>query len=67
VLVLGVLSGCLPGQALIGLVGAVIAVPAYYGARRYHSNMEKLVPYMGMNVVINLLTPVLIAVGLFIA
>ena len=67
VLILGVLSGCLPGLALMGLVSAVIAVPAYIGARRHHSDMEKLIPYLGMNVVINLLTPVLIAVGLFIA
>jgi len=29
--------------------------------------MEKLLPSMGMNVVINLLTPVLVAVGLLIA
>ncbi len=67
VLVLGVLSGCLPGKALFGLASVVIAVPAFIGVYRYHADMEKLVPYMGMNVVINLLTPALIAAGLFIA
>lgn len=66
-LVLGVLSGCLPGKALFGLASVVIAVPAFIGVCRYHADMEKLVPYMGMNVVINLLTPALMAVGLFIA
>ena len=63
----GVLCNWLPGTALIGLVSAVLAVPAFIGACRYYANMEKLVPYMGMNVVINLLTPVLMAAGLFIA
>lgn len=66
-IVVGVLFNWLPGKALIGLVSAVIAVPAFIGAYRYHADMEKLLPYMGMNVVINLLTPVLVAAGLFIA
>ncbi len=63
----GVLFNWLPGKALIGLVSVVIAVPAFIGAYRYHADMEKLLPYMGMNVVINLLTPVLVAAGLLIA
>jgi len=63
----GVLCGWLPGKALIGMVTAVIAVPAFIGAYRYHADMEKLLPYMGMNVVINILTPMLVAAGLFIA
>ena len=63
----GVFFNWLPGKALIGLASAVIAVPAFIGAYRYHADMEKLLPYMGMNVVINLLTPVLVAVGLLIA
>jgi hypothetical protein len=29
-------------------------------------DIQKLVPSMGMNVLVNLLTPVLVAVGLFI-
>lgn len=60
----GVLFNWLPGSALIGMVSAVIAVPAFIGAYRYHADMGKLLPYMGMNVVINLLTPVLVAAGL---
>jgi 1,4-dihydroxy-2-naphthoate polyprenyltransferase len=63
----GVFFSWLPGKALLGLVSAVIAVPAFIGAYRYHADMEKLLPYMGMNVVINLLTPVLVAVGLLVA
>jgi len=66
-LVVGVLFNWLPGKVLISLVSAVVAVPAFIGAYRYHADMEKLLPYMGMNVVINLLTPVLVAAGLLIA
>lgn len=64
---LGVLFNWLPGTALVGLLSAAMAVPAFIGAYRYHADMEKLLPYMGMNVVLNLLTPVLMAAGLFIA
>ena len=64
---IGVLFNWLPGKALLGMVSIVIAVPAFIGAYRYHADREKLLPYMGINVVINLLTPVLVAAGLFIA
>ena len=64
---IAVFYGWLPGAALIGMVTAVIAVPAFLGAYRYHADMEKLLPYMGMNVVINILTPVLVAAGLLYA
>jgi 1,4-dihydroxy-2-naphthoate octaprenyltransferase len=65
-IVLGVVLGYLPRISLIGLAGLVIAVPAAVGAYRYAEDIEKLLPYMGLNVVINILTPVLVAVGLFL-
>lgn len=60
----GVAIGWLPGKALIGMVTVVIAVPAVIGAYRFHDDIEKLLPYMGMNVIVNLITPLLIAAGL---
>jgi len=63
----GVFFNWLPAKALIGMVTAAVAVPASIGAYRYHADMEKLLPYMGMNVVINILTPILMAAGLLIA
>jgi len=63
----GVAFQILPGKALIGLVTVVLAVPAVIGAFRFHDDIEKLLPYMGMNVIINLATPLLIAAGLFMA
>jgi 1,4-dihydroxy-2-naphthoate octaprenyltransferase len=66
-IVLGVSLGHLPHTSLIGLMALVIAIPASVGAYRHAEDTNKLVPYMGLNVVINIVTPVLVAVGLFVA
>jgi 1,4-dihydroxy-2-naphthoate octaprenyltransferase len=66
-IIFGVYFEYLPKLSLIGLVTIVIAVPAFVGAFRYAENIEKLLPYMGLNVIINIITPVLVAVGLFVA
>ena len=65
-IVVGVCLGYLPVTSLLGLGSLVIAVPASIGAYRYAENTGKLVPYMGLNVIINILTPVLVAIGLFL-
>ena len=65
-IVLGVSLGQMPRTSLIGLIVLVIAIPASVGAYRYAEDMNKLMPYMGLNVVVNILTPVLVAVGLFV-
>ena len=48
------------------LIAILLAVPAALGAMRYADDLQKLAPSMGQNVLINILTPVLVAVGLFI-
>ena len=63
---LGVIFGLLPAICLIGMLGAVIAVPVGLRAFRYADDIPKLIPSMGLNVLINLLTPVLVGVGLLI-
>jgi len=65
-IVIGVALGYLPALTLIGLISLLLCVPAFIGAYRYSDDIEKLTPYLGMNVVINLATPVLVAIGLFI-
>ncbi len=65
-IILGVRFDYLPTSSLIGLVTIVMAIPAFVGAYRYGNNAEKLAPYMTMNVMINLMTPVLVATGLLI-
>jgi 1,4-dihydroxy-2-naphthoate octaprenyltransferase len=65
-IVIGIILGYLPVFTLIGLIMLVLCVPAFIGAYRYSEDIGKLTPYLGMNVVINLATPVLVAIGLFI-
>ena len=66
-IVLGVTLGHLPPTSLIGLLTLLIAAPVIVGAYRHAESVEKLVPYMGLNVIINIATPVLVAIGLLIA
>jgi len=65
-IIFSVYFGYLPKASLIGLATVLIAVPASVGAIRYSQDIRKLVRYMGLNVIINILTPVLVAIGLFI-
>jgi 1,4-dihydroxy-2-naphthoate octaprenyltransferase len=63
----GVYLDLLPPLALIGLVMALPAAAAFVGSYRFADDMKGLGPFLGLNVLINILTPVLVAVGLFIA
>jgi len=65
-IVVGVVIKLLPATALLGLLTLVLAVPAARNAYRYADDLPKLGPSMGFNVLINILTPVLLAVGLFV-
>lgn len=62
----GVYLDYLPKASLIGLLTVFIAVPAFIGAYRHAEHARRLIPHMGQNVIINIVTPVLVAVGLFI-
>lgn len=66
-IVVGVTLKLLPLPALLGLLTLVLAIPAARTAYRYADELEKIVPAMGQNVLINILTPVLVAVGLFLS
>ncbi len=65
-IVFGVWLGYLPRAGLLGLVALVLAVPASIGAYRFADDMKRLAPYLGLNVIINLVMPVLVAIGLFV-
>ncbi len=65
-IVVGILTGLLPVAALLGLGTLPLAVAAFRGARQNAENVGKLIPSMAQNVLVNVLTPVLVAVGLFI-
>jgi 1,4-dihydroxy-2-naphthoate octaprenyltransferase len=65
-IIIGILCGVLPVGTALGCVTLLFAVPAFIGAYRYADDQKKLVPFMGLNVVINILTPLLITAGLFL-
>jgi 1,4-dihydroxy-2-naphthoate octaprenyltransferase len=64
VIVSGVALHLFPVTALLGLITLALAVPAFIGAYKYYDNIPKLIPFMGFNVIINIITPVLVAIGL---
>jgi 1,4-dihydroxy-2-naphthoate octaprenyltransferase len=64
-IIAGYLAGFLPAGALLALVTIVLAVPNMAGAVKNRDSVQDLIPYMGKNVVLILLTNVLLAVGIF--
>jgi 1,4-dihydroxy-2-naphthoate octaprenyltransferase len=66
VIVTGVAFSILPVGSLLGLATLILAIPLLKGSIKHAEDIHKLVPFMGNNVLVNLLTPVLVAVGLFI-
>lgn len=64
--VVGWLTGLLPAAGLMALATIVVAVPTLRGVIRNADDIPKLIPYMGRNVLINIATPVFLAIGLFI-
>lgn len=65
-IVLGYLAGVLPLGSLVALISIVLAITTVRGAARHANDIPKLIPYMGRNVVINIVTPVLLAISLFV-
>jgi len=64
-IIAGVLLTLLPTFCLIALLTVFLALRAYQGARQNAENIPVLIPSMGINVIIILSTPILLAVGLF--
>ncbi len=64
-IVIGVMFRALPVMSLLALGTAVAAGMAYRRARQAADNIPKLIPALAMNVVVNLATPPLVALGLF--
>jgi 1,4-dihydroxy-2-naphthoate octaprenyltransferase len=66
-LVLSVAFHHLPLLSLLGLATLLIAIPAGRGAYTSSENIPQLLPHMGQNVLINLLTPLITALGIVLA
>jgi len=65
-IVIGVGLSILPIGSLLGLFTLILAVPLIKGSIANADNIQKLIPFMGNNVLVNLITPVLVAIGLLI-
>ncbi len=65
-IIFGYITGNLPLTGFLALGSIIIAVPTVKGVARFANDVPRLIPYMGRNVVIIILTPVLLAIGLFI-
>ena len=65
-LVVGYLTGTFPLFGLIGMLTVLLAVPTVIGVAKNYESVPDLIPFMGKNVVLNIVTPILVAIGLFI-
>ncbi len=65
--IFGYVAGALPLEGFLALASVFLAVPTVRGVSRYADDIPRLIPYMGRNVIINVITPILLAIGLFIS
>jgi 1,4-dihydroxy-2-naphthoate octaprenyltransferase len=63
-IILGVILNRLPWAALIGLATGGLAYQVYKGIRGYRGEIKTLIPYLGKNVALTLITPLLIFLGI---
>ena len=66
VIVFGVITGYFPLSSLIGFLSLPLVILNSRGVLHHADNTEELIPFLGQNVIINLVTPVLVAIGIFI-
>ncbi len=62
----GVIAGYLPATTLLGLLTLFLAVPVALGVYKNADDIPAIIPLMGKNVLICILTPLLVTVGLFL-
>jgi 1,4-dihydroxy-2-naphthoate octaprenyltransferase len=65
-IIIGILGGYLPISSLVGLLSLILVIPLIRGVLNNWDSFEGLLPVQGQNVIINLVTPVLVAVGILI-
>lgn len=66
VIIAGYFLSVLPEGTLLGLFTLILAIPVMRGVIRHADDIPHLIPYMVKNVIINISTPVLVGLGLFI-
>ncbi len=66
-IIIPVILKILPLYSLLALLTIPIAIKASQGALQNYDQIEKLVPALGQNVLVVLVTPALLTIGLFLA
>ena len=66
-LTVAVLAGLLPAGALLGLLTLALALPTMRDVRTHALDIQQLLPAMGRNVLLAILTPVLMATGMLMS
>jgi 1,4-dihydroxy-2-naphthoate octaprenyltransferase len=66
VILLGVIFKVFPIWCLLGLISLIFGIPAAKGALQHPDEPLKLLPSMTMNVLVNIITPVLVGIGFLI-
>lgn len=66
VIIFAVSDNFLPKSSLLGLFTLLLSVPLIIGVFRNADHIKKLIPFMALNVLVNILTPVLVGIGLFL-
>jgi len=64
--IVAVILKVLPPFSLLSLLTGILAVRVILNVSKVADDIPNLIPLMGMNVILNLATPVLLAIGLFI-
>lgn len=65
-IVFGIALDLFPWTAALGLFTLPLAAWALLGAQRHAQEINRLIPCLGLNVMVNVLTPLLLAIGLFV-
>ncbi len=66
VIVFGVVFDLFPLSGLLGLLGLILVVPIFRGVLIHAENTEELIPVLGLNVLVNLVIPILLTIGLIL-
>jgi 1,4-dihydroxy-2-naphthoate octaprenyltransferase len=64
IVISGVVTGILPMGALAGLLTLGLSYQIFRGVKGYRGDLTQLIPFLGKNVVVTLLTPLLVFVGI---
>jgi 1,4-dihydroxy-2-naphthoate octaprenyltransferase len=65
--IISVLVGVLPYLALLGVVTLPFGFLVVMGVRKYHDQIERLIPVMARNVLLTLFFPMLMAIGIIVS